>query len=729
MRTESHLEKVTFDVFEVDVRAEEVWRGPRKVRCQRQPFKVLLALLEHAGEVVSREELQQAIWGSESPSDADHSLGIAVNKLRDALGDSAETPRFVETLSRRGYRFIAPIEVTFAREEMLPAPDESSVEFSSNMQGDSIPPESSKRYLLWGAAALVLAITVAVAVWNWGSSRGEPARIDQITHNDSLFPGVPAMESFPVLATDGSRVYSATLENGQTQIAAIDPQTGEMQPLELPSEIVNPTLGDVSPDGSRLLVLSHASSDAEQPVWVVPRAGGSGLRAGNILAHDAIWMPDGQGILFATDNKLQVLHLNSDREDNTVTTLATVRGRAFRMRWAPNGHVLRVTVLDPLTHTSAIWQIEPGHTPTPVLPGWTTPAQECCGVWTADGKMYVFSSGHGGPTDLWTVPAYRLEMPRRLTNGPLRFTAPTNGGSNGRLYFIGLDVRSALQRYDPAIGRFVGERNFLAGATRASYSRDRQWVAWTDSSGHLWRARAADGAEKVQLTPDPLQVFLAQWSPDGKRLVMMAHEPGSAWQLFVVSADGGVPQQLLHENRNEADPSWSPDGLKVVFGRTPDLMGGENGPKQIEILNLQTRAVTTVPGSEGLFSPRWSPDGRWIAALTLGGQKLMLFDVVTQKWNALGAEKTGAAIRSADPVWAADSQSIYVHAAFSKPQTIECIAVPDGTTTVAATLANPLISDEADAVFVGIDRGERPLIRVRTATGNLYAMQTTPVSR
>ena len=96
-----------FGLFDVDLKSGELRRSGSLVRVQSQPFKVLAALLEQPGEVVSRETLQQRLWGSDTTVDFDHSLGIAVNKLREALGDHAENPHFVETLAKRGYRFIA----------------------------------------------------------------------------------------------------------------------------------------------------------------------------------------------------------------------------------------------------------------------------------------------------------------------------------------------------------------------------------------------------------------------------------------------------------------------------------------------------------------------------------------------------------------------------------------------------------------------------------------------
>src|SRR3990172_11226014 len=98
-----------FGVFEVDLRAGELHKDGRKVKLQEQPFQVLAMLLEHAGEVVTREDVKKKLWAEDTFVDFEHGLNIAINKIREALGDSAENPRFVETLPKRGYRFIAPL--------------------------------------------------------------------------------------------------------------------------------------------------------------------------------------------------------------------------------------------------------------------------------------------------------------------------------------------------------------------------------------------------------------------------------------------------------------------------------------------------------------------------------------------------------------------------------------------------------------------------------------------
>src|ERR1700719_1611785 len=114
--------KTAFGLYEVDLQTGELWKAGRRVKLQTQPFKVLAALLERPGEIVTRDELQLRVWGPDTTVDFDHSLGTAINKIREALGDSAENPRFVETLARRGYRFIAPVGYASAPRNEVSSP-------------------------------------------------------------------------------------------------------------------------------------------------------------------------------------------------------------------------------------------------------------------------------------------------------------------------------------------------------------------------------------------------------------------------------------------------------------------------------------------------------------------------------------------------------------------------------------------------------------------------------
>jgi Tol biopolymer transport system component/DNA-binding winged helix-turn-helix (wHTH) protein len=739
---------MSFGLYEIDLETGELWKAGFRIKLQSQPFKVLAMLLERPGHVVTREELQERLWGKDTVVDFDHSLGTAINKIREALGDSADNPRFIETLARRGYRFIAPVGVVESVPEVKPVGNGASgIKVESIAAGaakpsgalpsikdadptiarSSRPEQDSSTFLRSGETpvflrrhhtAWALAIfgiaTAGLAGFFVGSSRTAtaPPHIVQITHNGHLAPSVDSMENLAAVATDGVHLFAANLDGGRSRIATISLTGGAVVPLSIPDEVAGPTLGDISPDGSRLLLRDHLSPESEQPLWVVPTIGGSALRVGNVLAHDATWMPDGNTVLFANGNDLFIAHLNA----NDPVHYASLPGRAFWLRWEPNGKLLRFTVLDPLAHTLSLWQLTPGdRTPRRILDGFNQPAAECCGVWTADGKSYVFHGRRGGNSDLWRLSGEATQNPVRLTDGPLQFQSPVAARTGSKIFFLGTDARSELDMVS-ASGELVAVKGFLESAVRVDNSRDGRWVAWTDSNGLLWRAHP-DGSEKLQLTPDTLDVFLAHWSPDGRRLAVMAREPGKAWQLYLTAVDGGDLQPLLKEQRNAADPSWSADGQSLVFGRVNDAMGNEGAERRLNILDLKTGTITAVPGSEGLFSPRWSPDGRYIAALTLDQRQVRLYSVATQSWTTLNVPS------GADPVWSADSKSLFVHASLDPSQPIDRIAIPGGQVEQIVRLADSRANDAVDFVFGGLSTDDRPLVRARVFTGNFYSLE------
>jgi DNA-binding winged helix-turn-helix (wHTH) protein len=224
--------KFGFGVYEIDVQAGELWKAGRKIKLQSQPFKVLTLLLEKPGEVVTREDLQLQVWGNNIVVDFDHSLGTAINKIRDALGDSADNPRFIETLAKRGYRFIAPVTVLGGSSATVvagtpkanPVAESGSPEMglarplgtSPGVEAPSVSsmvdlvPLSRRRsgFWLWLAAAGMVAILACSAGFYSGSRRAGPLpRIERLTRSGRIAPGVQVMESLPASATDGLRIF------------------------------------------------------------------------------------------------------------------------------------------------------------------------------------------------------------------------------------------------------------------------------------------------------------------------------------------------------------------------------------------------------------------------------------------------------------------------------------------------------------------------------------------
>ncbi|MGO9323833.1 MAG: winged helix-turn-helix domain-containing protein [Terracidiphilus sp.] len=696
--------RMQFGIFEADLEAGELRRSGVRVHLQSQPFKLLAALLEHPGEVVSRETLQLELWGAETTVDFDHSLGIAVNKLREALNDSAENPRFVETLAKRGYRFIAPVSWVDPHASAAVADSSAAKARAGSPLG----------WWLAGCLALVCLLLGLFLIIRQPVRR--PFRVVQVTFSGHVLTNDLDVESFSSSASDGTRIYFSHMDNGNPVLAVALAANGEISNFPLPSEIGAPLIGALSPDGSKLVVRGHLQAEPEQPLWIVPTLGGDARRVPNVLAHDATWMPDGERLLVASGNELTIVAADGSDPHR----LLTVQGMAFWLRWSVDGSRLRFTLRDPKRQTSELWEVSAdGSNAHSLFPGWSQPASECCGNWTPDGQYFVFQSSHSdnAHSEIWVRrerPWYLADRePRQVTNGPLHYQAPSTAPGGDRVYFIGATSQYELLRAMPKSSTFTTLDQNLSAASLAQYSPDGKWIAWLNASDNsLWRSRV-DGSERIQLTTPLQRIFTMKWSPDDRRLAVMGLEPGKPWKIYLIDAEGGKLTPVLNEDRNEADPAWSPDGQSIVFGRLPDRM--DNGqPKAIYLVNLQTNKVTEIPGSTGLFSPRLSPDGRFIAAMPLDQRALLLFDRITSRWATLTAQGVG------DPTWSQDSRSIYFQDFLATGKPIYRIAVPAGKPQLVATIDNLRPIAATDYRLIGLAPGDLPVVTADTPAVNLY---------
>jgi DNA-binding winged helix-turn-helix (wHTH) protein/Tol biopolymer transport system component len=716
--------RFTFGVFEIDLTTGELKRSGHRIRLQSQPFRILAALLEKPGELVTRQDLQLKIWGTDVVVDFEHALGNAIKKIRDAIGDSAENPRFVETVSRRGYRFIAPVTALRNSAHVSPIVAIPSSADAPPTEADTPPRHSvQKRFLLPSTQALgwlVIAILCALGLWILGvlflmkKPLPPPPRLSQVTLDGGIYPqGFRSPETLSPLAVEGSRIFSSAIDQSHIILLESDLDTGLARQLHLPAEVQEPEIDDISPDGTKLLVRSHSGvelQEAEQPLWVVPTNGGSAFRVGNIRSHDATWTPDGKKVLYATGNRLETL----SPEGGSSKLVAEIAGRAFWLRWGPDGKTLRFTIVDSQQNTTSLWEMRGDERVAHRLVfGSNVPENACCGIWTADGKFFVMQATHNSNTDLWALEGNSTANARQITNGPLNYTSPAPG-RNEQIFFQGVDSIAPVEQreYDSAQKEFLPRTDFLKEAVRVVFSFDHQWVAWTDVPGHLWRARA-DGSEKLQLTSGSLFVLNCVWSTDDSRLALMAKYPNHVWQVFWISQSGGELDSLFSPDTPAiGDPTFSPDGKYLAFAGLPVLMGGGSDKLPIRLLDLATKRVSAIPDSVGLFSPRWSPDGRYVAALTLDQQKLMLYDIAAKSWKVI------ATMFVSDPLWAPDGKSLYFYASVSESRPIYRIGVPE---LKVEDVFHPTCGHH-NCILSGITPDNRPLIRVYMTRSNIFSM-------
>jgi len=300
--------------------------------------------------------------------------------------------------------------------------------------------------------------------------------------------------------------------------------------------------------------------------------------------------------------------------------------------------------------TSSIWEVSSnGSGIREVVPGLTGSAA-CCGAWIAGNDGFLFQWTRAGRTDLWELPGNPSVLrpaPIRLTAGPMNLSEPTANRAPNEAFVVGSIPRAELVKYVPQTAELLP---YLSGisAEGVETSRDGQWLAYTlFPEGTLWRSNIT-GTERVQLTFPPMRAFLPRWSPDGKQIAFMGTAGGDHWTTYVIPAPGGVARQMIPGNDETADATWTPDNKSIVFG---PWKGGEL--RGIKVLDLNTNQVSPLPGATEMWSPRTSPDGRYIAALSEQDSKMMLFDTRTQRWEQLSADYSGY------PSWSRDGKFLY----------------------------------------------------------------------
>jgi Tol biopolymer transport system component/DNA-binding winged helix-turn-helix (wHTH) protein len=683
-----------FGVFEIDLQAGELRKSGLKIKLQDQPFRILVLLLERRGQVLTREELRQKLWSADTFVEFDHSLSSAVKKLRQALGDDSDNPRFIETLPRRGYRLIVPVA------ESAPAPDQFVGQAPLAKPAADRIPFYYRLAILGGVTVLLAALVLWKTVFG---TAGAPRvlRFTQLTNDGQVKSGS--------MATDGSRIYfNEQLPGPRNLIVQVAVDGGEVVPLSTPLKA--PQFMDLSGDGTELL-LGNNEQDVYS-LWLQPVAGGSPRRVGTVLAVEARFGSDRTSIIYTINNQVYSV----DRDGSSSKKLFTVDSFPYSFRFSPDAKVLRFSLENGENDSIAIMESAANGTNLHKL------FTGCCGKWTADGRHFVFENRLNGRVDLWTTSNARRffwpnrdEKPIQLTAGPLNFVVPVPSKDGKQLFAIGQSPRAEVVRYDSHSRQFVP---YLSGisAEGLAFSRDGQWVAYASyPDGTLWRSKM-DGSERLQLTFPPWRVLLPRWSPDGKQIAFNATRPDLPWNIYVIPSAGGAPERLLPSEQAQVDASWSPDGNSIAFGS----LFAPNTP--IYTLDVRTKGVTSLPGSVGLFSPRWSPDGKYIAAITADSAfKLMIFDFVTQKWTEAFGSGTGY------PSWSNDGKYIYFESLVSSPppghESILRLRLSDRKVETVVDLKNVgrmTIGTFTD--WFGLTPDESPLFARDISSTELYAL-------
>jgi Tol biopolymer transport system component/DNA-binding winged helix-turn-helix (wHTH) protein len=590
---------IRFGNFEVDTRAGELRRGGLKVKLSGQPFDVLLALLEKPGQVVTREELHDKLWSQDTFVDFEQGLNKAINKLREALGDNADNPRFIETLPRRGYRFLVPLAQPLQTTEL-------SASNSSTLSRVKLR-HSRLGWMLTICAFLgAVGAVAALVVYRFRlptSTRYAMLKVVPFT----TYPGV---EIAPGFSPDGTQIvfwWSGESDRGNSSGLYIK-QLGNEKAVRL-TEDSSCVVPAWSPDG-RSIAFSRSNKEGSG-IYLMPSLGGSirkltATEVGCDRFSYLSWSSDGQWLAFP-DNDSKV-DISTNGAHLYLLNVGTLERHmlpsplpdcvvSWMPAFSPDGKSLAMVCMT----TNDVGEI----VVEPAMGGRARKIQHVQGTvhglaWAADSQSLVYAKDG----NLWRVFAGGGAVEQLPVSDAF---APAIARNGNRLAYASVRESTAIWRLDLSSRVTVKRAAFriitsTARQTGPRISPDGRHIAFeSDRSGspEIWLCDG-DGSNPVQMTSfrGPA-TGTVRWSPDSRWLVFDSRATGRPG-IYVLSVDGGTPRQLVTGTEDATDPFWGADGRWIYFAtqRNPAIWkvpaGGGN-------------AVRLTDG--GGFNPQEAADG------------------------------------------------------------------------------------------------------------------------
>ena len=660
-----------FGPFELSEREGELRRNGTRIKLQEQPLRVLLELVASSGKVVTREELKQRLWLADTFVDFDTGLNTAIRKLRQALNDDADAPRYIETLAKRGYKFVAPVAdsaaaaQTTGKHSLPGTPISLPSDGTKSATSDEI---QRKPRWYWALTACVLVLVSYGALIAWRiANTPRPLKIEQqITANPP-----EARITAAVVSPDGKYVaYSDT-----TGLYIRHINSGEVRPLQLPKRF-NAIPTSWFPDGSNLLLTSWDSSPGNPSLWKVSILGGSPQKVMDD-ANDGAISPDGSKIAFlrATYPYTQEIWVVESDGSNARRVVQASSGSGISsVAWSPNGRRLaymRVVGFGYLVGNKYSLETADlsGGTPT-VLKTSAQLVPTLC--WAPDRRLlYAYRDDPASErwnSGIWSVrvneKSGKLESgPQELTRGvgQIRGLSITADGKRLVLWRANSQPGVFLTEIDPATGRFKQPRRFTLD------ENGNVATAWTPDSTAILFASNRNGTWKLfrqaidQVTPEVLvegrSNFLPRLSPDGKHMLYVnlqnPENPAQPASLMQVPLQGGSPRVVLR----------MPSMGNIQCARTPSrlclFLTLEGSMAHFFSFNPEVGTAQEFTAIHVTEEPSWnlSPDGSQLALILSARERKVTFMSVDNK-STHEVELNPWSPRSLD--WAADSKSVFV---------------------------------------------------------------------
>lgn len=648
---------VRFGPFELDLRGRELCKEGRRIRLQEQPFQILRMLLASPGEVVSREEIRKRLWPDNTVVEFDHSINAAVKRLRGALRDSADKPRYIETLARRGYRFIGEVDIG-------PRPKLSEVNIipENNLNRQTEPgPRRAELYLrprifVPVVVAAIILMVGAGAAYYWRRPRPSQPPLQPLVRLDVDLGSDVSPDSGPganaILSPDGTRLvyishsklFTRRLDqpnaselpgtdqarapffspDGQWVAFFAEDKLRKVSPLGGPAKILCdcplPNGGSWGEDGNIVVALNFGLSR-------VPSAGGAPMPVTKLAPGEIVYrwpqiLKGGKAVLFTAypsltgsdEANIEVLSFKDGRRKTLV------RGGTFG-RYLPTGHLIYISRGTLFALAFDLDRLEVRGIPTPVLDEVAYSAAWGSGLidFSQTGTLVYRSSKAGGGlvTVQWLDDSGNT---RPLLPVPGNYLSPTLSPDGSRL---ALTSAGDIWVYELGHGRMT-RLTFGGGYGNPLWSADGRYIVFRAARAIVWTRADGTGHSELLTESNNPQV---PWSftPDGKRLAFVEIDPATGADIWTVPVDSGgfglragKPEVFLKTPFDERTPMFSPDGRWLAY------MSNESGAPRVYVQGFPDKRGKRRVSAEGSGYPAWSRNGDELFYWQYGANQLMV---------------------------------------------------------------------------------------------------------
>ena len=637
---------IRFGLFELDLKAGQLNRNGSQLRIPQQPLQLLAVLLERPGEIVTREELRQRLWPSDVFVDFDHGLNKSVQKLRDALGDSATSPRYIETIPRVGYRFIAPV-----RNGTRPHPPEAEIKIPEK------PPErpaplpaaaavDSQRARWWTHAAGVFALCSIIGVAVYLSLHHRPGvmKYTQLTDfTDSA--------STPALSPDG---HIVAFIRGSSSFMSADQIYVKMLPDGEARRVTN---------DARLKYNLAFSPDGSQIAYTVLQTPSFATYTVSVLGGDShLLLNNAAGLTWLDQNHLLFSKIRSGLHLGVVTQAVT--GGDFReLYYPPHERAMAHYSYPSPDRRSALVVVMNGQGgptwlmcqlislegPIPARP--IGPQGECTSAgWSPDGSWMYFIATIEGQSHLWRQ-RFPNGRPEQITFGPMEEEGlAVEHDGRSVITSIG-EHESAIWIHDAEGERSLSsEGEIVSGTSPPAFREDDKVLYYllqrppASSSPELWRM-TVDSAKSEPVFPG-ISMFAYDVSPDGKQVVYTAGARGGPSQLWLAPVDrSSPPKQIGHSG--ETSPYFGPRA-KILFQLTEGNFNyleqmNEDGSGRSKVVPYPIIEIQGIsPGRKWLMAMVAYPEGKSLVPMSMaipldgGPPRRMCASYCWPKWSSSG---------------------------------------------------------------------------------------------